>query len=176
MFGIRKKLMSKAEDALGFDLDGDGQCGSSGQPGMDRNSMIRQAFLDALKEGVQNAVGIASRSGGFLENPAVRIPWPPELSGHIEEAAQRFLPDIYDRFVTTLNRSAEEASATALDVLINAIMHLDVSAAVNLITSSNQRACTDYFKETSHMPLYQGMRPIIDRALEVCDVTSHWDD
>eukprot|EP01064_Diplonema_japonicum_P013309 TRINITY_DN2083_c0_g1_i1.p1 TRINITY_DN2083_c0_g1~~TRINITY_DN2083_c0_g1_i1.p1 ORF type:complete len:262 (+),score=75.54 TRINITY_DN2083_c0_g1_i1:49-786(+) len=174
MFGIRKKLMSKAEEALGVDLDGDGQCG--GVEGMSRDEMIQTAFTDALAEGVESAVVTAMRAGGFSGNSRVRIPWPEELGGSIEQAVQRFLPDYYDRFVATLNEAAEKASETAREVLLAAIRGLDLSTAVDLIRSPNPQACTDYFRSTSWAPLYDGMRGIVEEALHACNVTALWDD
>ena len=179
-FGIRKNLFQQAEQALGVDIPDQIEgmfCGDEegGGGGMSRDEMIRTAFTEALKEGIELAISTAMRPGGFANNHRVRIPWPEELGGNVESAVQRFLPDHYDTFVSTLNAAAEQAAETALEVLIGALQGLDLSAAMDMITSQNPQACTDYFRETSSNPLHEGMRPIVDAALDAVSVTSHWD-
>eukprot|EP01060_Flectonema_neradi_P009524 TRINITY_DN16784_c0_g1_i1.p1 TRINITY_DN16784_c0_g1~~TRINITY_DN16784_c0_g1_i1.p1 ORF type:complete len:281 (+),score=73.41 TRINITY_DN16784_c0_g1_i1:80-844(+) len=178
-FGIRKNLFHQAEEALGVDIPDQIEgmfCGDEeGGGGMSRDEMIKIAFTEALKEGIQMAVSTAMKAGGFSNNHRVRIPWPEELGGNIESAVQRFLPDHYDTFVSTLNQAAEQAAETALDVLIAALEGLDLSSAMEMITSQNPLACTDYFRDTSSGALHEGMRPIVDAALDAVSVTNYWD-
>ena len=173
---VRNKLVGKAENVLGMDLDGDGQTGSASGSGESREVMVKRAFTEALTEGVETAVMTASRSGGFSDNPRVRIPWPEELGGPIESAVQRFLPDVYARFVGQLNVAAERSADTAKDVLVDTLHGLDLSKALDLILSDNPIACTEYFRSTSWHPLYGGMRGIVEAALGECNVMALWGD
>eukprot|EP01061_Rhynchopus_euleeides_P010193 TRINITY_DN1958_c0_g1_i2.p1 TRINITY_DN1958_c0_g1~~TRINITY_DN1958_c0_g1_i2.p1 ORF type:complete len:259 (+),score=114.32 TRINITY_DN1958_c0_g1_i2:97-873(+) len=169
--GVKGKLLGKAEEVLGVDLDGDGQTGCES-----RELMVKRAFTEALEEGVVSAVSVASRSGGFNDNPRVRIPWPEELGGPVEAAVQRFLPDYYEGFVTKLNAAAERSADCARDVLVHTIKGLDLSKALDLILSDNPIACTDHFRSTSWSPLYSGMKGIVETALGECRVMAMWED
>eukprot|EP00754_Rhynchopus_humris_P035063 Rhum_TRINITY_DN16636_c0_g1::Rhum_TRINITY_DN16636_c0_g1_i1::g.163921::m.163921 len=162
-------LLGKVEKVFGHDLDGNGTVGTADSV----KEKVKRAFTDALKEGVETSVMNASRSGGFGD-PRIRIPWPQELGGKIESAMQQFLPDYYERFIAKLNEAAERAAHMAKDALLFTLQTLNLERAIDLILSDNQRACTDYFRETAWQQMYQGMRGIVENALGECGVMELW--
>ena len=162
-------LLGKVEKVFGTDLDGNGTVGTADSV----KEKVKRAFTDALQEGVETSVMTASRSGGFGD-PRIRIPWPEELGGKIESAMQQFLPDYYERFVAKLNEAAERAAHMAKDALLFTLRTLNLERAIDLILSDNQRACTDYFRETAWQQMYQGMRGIVENALGECGVMELW--
>src|ERR1700710_1041007 len=80
----------------------------------------------ALERGADSAVAILGKSGGFLDNPKVRI----ELPGVLNSAA-KLLKMIgqeqrVDELVTAMNRAAEAAVPEAKTLLVAAVKSMSV--------------------------------------------------
>ncbi len=125
----------------------------------------------ALEKGVQSAVGQLGREGGFLQNPAVRIPMPAKLQG-VEKTLRAVKQDqLADEFVTTMNRAAEQAVPEAAAVFGNAIQRMSIADAKAILTGTNN-AATQYFRRTTSTNLYAKFLPIVQQATQQTGVTS----
>ena len=95
----------------------------SGLSNADASSGVKAA----LEQGVTIAVGLLGQSGGFLNNPSVRIPLP----GYLEDAAKlmkRFgQGKRIEELETSLNRAAEMAVPMGKDLLIGAVQTMSVT-------------------------------------------------
>ena len=119
----------------------------------------------ALERGAVAAVGLLGRSGGFLDNPKVRI----ELPGYLREAAkvlkytgqQRRV----DELVTAMNRAAEAAVPEAKALLVNAVKSMSVEDGRQILTGGENSA-TQFFSEKTRAPLGIKFLPIVTRATE----------
>ena len=119
----------------------------------------------ALERGAVAAVGLLGRSGGFLDNPKVRI----ELPGYLREAAkvlkytgqQRRV----DELVTAMNRAAEAAVPEAKALLVNAVKSMSVEDGRQILTGGENSA-TQFFAEKTRAPLGIKFLPIVTRATE----------
>ena len=119
----------------------------------------------ALERGAVAAVGLRGRSGGFLDNPKVRI----ELPGYLREAAkvlkytgqQRRV----DELVTAMNRAAEAAVPEAKALLVNAVKAMSVEDGRQILTGGENSA-TQFFAEKTRAPLGVKFLPIVTRATE----------
>ena len=119
----------------------------------------------ALERGAVAAVGLLGRSGGFLDNPKVRI----ELPGYLREAAkvlkytgqQRRV----DELVTAMNRAAEAAVPEAKALLVNAVKSMSVEDGRQILTGGENSA-TQFFAERTRAPLGVRFLPIVTRATE----------
>jgi Protein of unknown function (DUF4197) len=119
----------------------------------------------ALERGAVAAVGLLGRSGGFLDNPKVRI----ELPGYLKEAAkvlkytgqQRRV----DELVTAMNRAAEAAVPEAKALLVNAVKSMSVEDGRQILTGGENSA-TQFFAEKTRAPLGIKFLPIVTRATE----------
>ncbi len=117
----------------------------------------------ALERGAVAAVGLLGKSGGFLDNPKVRIPLP----GFLNDAAQ-LLKLIgqqrrVDELVTAMNRAAEAAVPEAKALLVSAVKAMSVSDATRLIRSG-ENSVTEFFAEKTRTPLGAKFLPIVTRA------------
>ena len=106
----------------------------------------------ALEKGALAAVGLLGRSGGFLDNPKVRIPLP----GYLEDAA-RLLKMTgqgkrVDELVTSMNRAAEAAVPLGQDLLVGAVKSMSVSDAKKILTGGDN-AVTTFFADKTRAPL-----------------------
>ncbi|MEO8059574.1 MAG: DUF4197 domain-containing protein [Burkholderiales bacterium] len=119
----------------------------------------------ALERGAVAAVGLLGKSGGFLDNPKVRIPLP----GFLKDAAQllKFTGQQkrVDELVTAMNRAAEAAVPEAKALLVSAVKSMSVSDATRLIRGG-ENSVTDFFAEKTRAPLGVKFLPIVTRATE----------
>jgi hypothetical protein len=129
-----------------------------------RSSSIAAGLREALEVGARNAVELASKRGGFLDEPQIRIPLPRELNGLTSAMRQFGLAGQVDELEVAMNRAAEEASAEALDVFGDAIRAMTFDDARAILAGSDT-AATDYLRRTSTDTLRTRFEPIIDAKI-----------
>jgi len=119
----------------------------------------------ALERGAVSAVGLLGRSGGFLDNPKVRIPLP----GFLNDAAQllKFTGQQkrVDELVTAMNRAAEAAVPQGKVLLVNAVKAMSVEDARQIITGGDN-SVTQFFAAKTREPLGVTFLPIVTKATE----------
>lgn len=119
----------------------------------------------ALERGATAAVGLLGRSGGFLDNPKVRI----ELPGYLNEAAKvlRYTGQQrrVDELVTAMNRAAEQAVPEAKTLLVSAVKSMSVEDGRQILTGGDN-AATQFFATKTRAPLSVKFLPIVTRATE----------
>eukprot|EP01012_Entosiphon_sulcatum_P055107 TRINITY_DN7655_c0_g1_i1.p1 TRINITY_DN7655_c0_g1~~TRINITY_DN7655_c0_g1_i1.p1 ORF type:complete len:648 (+),score=97.79 TRINITY_DN7655_c0_g1_i1:24-1946(+) len=138
-------------------------------------AQIAQALKDALLEGIQWAIQKLSAPGGFLHDLRVRIPWPQEMR-QVETALRGFGMDQQcDDFVNVVNRSAESASAGALEIFASCLRNMTIEEARRILDGKSNEA-TEFMRQRTTSGLTQMMAPLINNALEENTVTKYWDD
>ena len=127
------------------------------------NTDASAGLKKALEQGIGQAVGKLGVPGGFLDNPAVKIPLPPKLAK--AEGAMRMLGmgAEADELVTAMNRAAESAVPESKALLLQALKHMSVSDAKQILTGGNDSA-TQYFKRVTSAPLQAKFEPIVENA------------
>jgi len=119
----------------------------------------------ALERGAVSAVGLLGRSGGFLDNPKVRIPLP----GFLNDAAKLLKitgqQRRVDELVTAMNRAAEAAVPQGKALLVNAVKAMSVEDARRIITGGDN-SVTQFFAAKTREPLGVTFLPIVTRATE----------
>ncbi|MES2102160.1 MAG: DUF4197 domain-containing protein [Pseudomonadota bacterium] len=119
----------------------------------------------ALERGAASAVALLGKSGGFLDNPKVRIPLP----GFLNEAAKVLKytgqQKRIDELVTAMNRAAEAAVPQAKVLLINAVKAMSVEDGKQILTGGDN-AVTNFFAAKTRAPLSVTFLPIVTKATE----------
>jgi hypothetical protein len=119
----------------------------------------------ALERGAASAVSLLGRSGGFLDNPKVRIPLP----GFLNEAAKlaKFTGQQkrVDELVTAMNRAAEAAVPKAKALLTSAIKSMSVADGRKILTGGDD-SVTQFFASKTRAPLSAEFLPIVTRETQ----------
>jgi Protein of unknown function (DUF4197) len=114
----------------------------------------------ALERGAVAAVGLLGQSGGFLDNPKVRIPLP----GFLNDAAQLLKitgqQKRVDELITAMNRAAEAAVPEAKALLVSAVKAMSVSDATRLIRGG-ENSVTEFFADKTRAPMGVKFLPIV---------------
>lgn len=131
---------------------------------------MNAGLKEALAVGVERAVNALGRSGGYLDDPSVRIPLPGMLAK--SESALRMMGQgaAVDEFITTANRAAERAVPQAAAIVGDAVRAMTIADAKTILTGPDN-AATEYFRAKTSGDLTAAMLPIVRRATDAAGVT-----
>lgn len=119
----------------------------------------------ALERGVNTAVGLLGRKGGFLDNPAVRIPLPGFLQQAATVAKFTGQQGRFDDLVTAMNRAAEAAVPRAKTLLVGAVKSMSVDDARRVLTGGDG-SVTRFFEDKTRTSLSAQFLPIVQQATD----------
>jgi hypothetical protein len=134
---------------------------------------VASGLKEALANGVQMAITNLGRSGGFLNDLAVRIPMPHGLQTVEKTLRALHQSQLADNFVTSMNNAAEQAVPEAASVLGDSIRQMTVADAKAILTATNN-AATEYFRRTSETNLEARFLPIVKKATDQVGVTKNY--
>ncbi len=121
---------------------------------------IATALKQALQQGIDKEVSKLMQTGGFYNQPDVRILFPPELK-KVENTLRKIgLGSLADEGVRKLNRAAEEAVKEAKPVFVQAIKEMTIQDARNILLGDTT-AATDYLRQKTREQLYLKFYPIV---------------
>jgi hypothetical protein len=131
---------------------------------------MTSGLKEALAVGVERAINGLARPGGYLNDPAVRIPLPSTL-----ERAEKTLRTLgqgkaVDEFIATVNGAAENAVPQGAEIVGDAIRGMTIADAQKLLNGGDD-AATQYFREKTWNKLAAAMLPIVQKATAQAGVT-----
>ncbi len=138
-----------------------------------RNDEVVKGLREALTIGSGNASGTASKRDGFLKNSLIKIPFPKEAKVVETKARQIGMGSQVDKFVTTMNRAAEEASKEATPVFVNAIKTMTITDGISILRGGDN-AATTYLKGRTTAELTNKFSPIVRKAINKVELTKYW--
>lgn len=145
--------------------------GSSNLPPSENE--ISSGLKEALRVGITNAVSSSSTQNGFLNNSLIKIPFPPEAEKASQTLRDLGMGNLVDQFIETLNHGAEQASAKATPIFVNAITNMSFSDVYAIYRGDND-AATQYLKRTTGDELKAAFRPVIKDAINKVELSKYW--
>lgn len=137
------------------------------------NEEVISGLKEALQVGIKNAVNQSAAIDGFLSNPEIRLPFPPDAIKVKEKALQLGMSSQVDKFETTLNRAAEEAVKEALPIFTQAILNMSVQDGFAILKGGNG-AATNFLKNQTSQQLYNAFLPKVKDATAKVGLTAYW--
>lgn len=137
------------------------------------NDEVVSGLREALNVGSNAAAGSASKKDGFLKNPLIKIPFPKEAKVVETKARQIGMGAQVDKFVTTMNRAAEEASKEAVPVFVGAIKGMTITDGLSILRGG-ENAATNYLKFKTTTELTNRFSPIVKNAINRVELTKYW--
>lgn len=119
----------------------------------------------ALERGALAAIAVLGKPGGFLDNPAVRIPLPGYLADGAKLLRTLGQGKRVDELVTSMNRAAEAAVPMGKDLLVGAVKNMSVTDAKKILTGGDD-SVTRFFAEKTRAPLGEQFLPVVLKATE----------
>nr|WP_082708925.1 DUF4197 domain-containing protein [Marinobacterium profundum] len=166
-----KDVLNKAQETITQGQGSSGTTATNAAIASLSDSDITGGLKEALIQGSRTAIASLGTEGGYLDNPAVRIPLPSQLQ--IVEKGLRATGQgaLADNFITTMNRAAEQAVPLAGDLFVDTIRDMSVEDARSILQGSDD-AATQYLREKNSDKLNTLMRPIVADATDKVGVTS----
>lgn len=138
-------------------------------------SEVANGLKEALVKGAEYSTDLASKTDGYFKNPALKIPFPPEIQKVETKLRQLGLNKPVDDFVLSMNRGAEKAATEATPIFVNAITNMTIEDAWAILKGEDD-AATQYLKRTTGDQLKAKFKPIIQQSLETVNATKYYSD
>ena len=139
------------------------------------NADIVSGLKEALSTGAQASANKLSSVDGFLKDAAVKILLPPEAQKVEKTLRALGMGKLVDNAITSLNRSAEDASKRAAPIFLSAIKSMSITDALSILRGGDTSA-TSYLRKTTTTQLGTAFRPVIDSSLAKTNATKYWSD
>lgn len=139
------------------------------------NDDVIAGLKEALVIGAENSIATTSAIDGFLQNPKINIPFPPEIQEVEDKLRQLGMSKLVDDFTVSINRAAEKAAGEAMPLFLDAITEMTIEDGWNIL-KGEQDAATEYLRKTTSPELERRFRPIIDDALASVHATRYYED
>jgi uncharacterized protein DUF4197 len=149
-------------------------CASSLAGGEISDATIAAGLKDALEVGTRSAVAIASRKGGYSDDPRLRIGLPDALDKLAKGLRVLGFSDQLEELELAMNRAAEEAAAQAAPVFAEAIARMTITDA-RAILEEGDSAATEYFERATRSELESRFAPIIGEKMGRVGVVQRYD-
>ncbi len=137
------------------------------------NIEVIKGLKEALSVGTNNSSALTSKLDGFYKNPEIFIPFPAEAIKVKEKVEALGMKSQVDKFVMTLNRSAETATKEAAPIFLNAITSMSIADGFAILRGGDN-AATSYLKEKTTGQLRVKFKPVVKDAISKVEVTKYW--
>ncbi len=134
---------------------------------------VGKGLKEALTKGVSRGSDEVSKQDGYFKNPAIKIPFPPEIT-QVESTLRKIgMGKQVDEFVLSLNRAAEDAAKEAKPIFVSAIKQMTIEDAWSILKGEND-AATKYLNKTTSGQLKEKFKPIIKASLDKVNATKYY--
>ncbi len=147
--------------------------GSSNSTSSLSSSDIIAGLKEALSRGTNNSTASASKLDGYLKNPEIFIPFPPQAEKIKTELIALGYQAKVTEFETSLNHAAEQAAVSAAPIFLDAVKNMTVTDGLSILKGSDT-AATHYLKQNTSTALTSKYQPIIKEALAKVNATAYW--
>lgn len=137
------------------------------------NEEVISGLREALQVGIKNSVNLTSVTDGFLKNNEIRLPFPPDAQKVKDKALEWNLDGQVEKFETTLNRAAEEATKEALPIFADAIKNMSVQDGFAILNGGDG-AATKFLKDNTSSKLVAAFSPKVKEATSKVKLTEYW--
>jgi hypothetical protein len=138
-------------------------------------SEVAEGLREALLKGVMKGTEELSKADGYLSNPEIKIPFPPDVKKVEDRLRQIGMGNEVDKFVTTLNHGAEDAAKEAKPIFFDAIQTMTIEDAWSILKGQPD-AATQYLRKTTSGQLKTKFKPVIQTSLTRVNATKYYSD
>ena len=136
---------------------------------------VAAGLKEALTNGVSKGSDLVSQVDGYLKNAEIKIPFPPEVQQVETKLRAIGMGGEVDKFITSLNRAAEDAAKEAKPIFVTAVKEMTIQDAWSIL-KGEQNAATQYLIKTTSTPLKGKFKPIIQASLNKVNATKYYKD
>jgi hypothetical protein len=146
--------------------------GNTSTPALSNGEVI-SGLKEALTVGITNSVSLTSVTDGFLKNSDIALPFPEEAIKVKQKALDWGLDGQVEKFETTLNRAAEEATKEALPIFKDAILNMSIQDGFSILNGGDG-AATKFLQDNTTAALIAAFTPKVEAAISKVKLTDYW--
>lgn len=135
------------------------------QSGASREDTIAAGLKEALSIGSERAAKTLSKTGGYGDNPLLRIALPQDLQPVADTLRKAGMGRYVDDVETDMNRAAELAAAKAVPIFKDAVTGMTLSDVMGIFNGGD-KAATKYFRGKTEGALRKQFSPVIQSSLQ----------
>ncbi len=139
------------------------------------NEEIINGLKEALRIGTEKSVAKLSALNGFFNNPLLKIPMPPETKKIETTLRTMGMGNIVDKAILAMNRAAEDASKSVVQIFVGAITKMTISDGLKIL-QGDDGAATAYLRQATSQELNAAILPIVTESLKKVEATKYWNE
>jgi hypothetical protein len=144
----------------------------TGKPSLTNDEVIG-GLKEALSVGIKNSVNLSSATDGFWKNNLIKLPFPQDALKVREKAMEWGMASQVEKFETTLNRAAEEATKEALPIFVDAIKNMSIQDGFSILNGGDG-AATKFLRDNTTSKLTTAFKPKVKDAISKVKLTDYW--
>lgn len=137
------------------------------------NDEVIGGLKEALSVGIKNSVNLSSATDGFWKNDLIKLPFPQDAIKVREKAIEWGMAGQVEKFETTLNRAAEEATKEALPIFVDAIKNMSIQDGFAILNGGDG-AATKFLRDNTTSKLTTAFKPKVKDAISKVKLTEYW--
>lgn len=137
------------------------------------NSQVAAGLREALDQGIDKQVSKLTQENGYYKNDLVKILLPEELQKVDKTLRDIGLGAVVDEGLKAINRTAEDAVATATPIFVNAVKDITFNDAKTILLGEND-AATRFLAGKTESQLYAEFHPIINNSFKKVGADQLW--
>ena len=137
-------------------------------------SQVTEGLKEALVLGASKSVENTSKSGGFNNNQLIKISFPEDALKMKQGLLKIGMNEQVERFEYVLNEAAEDASNSAKEIFVNAIVNMTIQDAMSILNGEDD-AATNYLSNQTSEELFLNFLPVISNSIEKVNLTKYWE-
>jgi hypothetical protein len=138
-------------------------------------SDIVAGLKEALQIGTGKAVDLVSATGGYYNNPDIKIPLPESVQKVEDVLRSAGLGSKVDAFELSMNNAAEHAAPQAKSIFWDALKNMQFADAQKILNGP-ENAATQYFKDQTFGRLQEVFKPIVKNSMGEVGVTRSYQE
>lgn len=135
---------------------------------------VSRGLKEALSVSVEKAAQSLTKKNAYFSNEAIKILLPDEARGVISTLNKIGLNSLTEKLILKLNRAAEDAAKSSVPIFKEAILSLNFDDSMNILTSKNQSATTDFLKGRTLEKLTRLYKSEIQNSLKKVKADEAW--
>ena len=132
---------------------------------------MAMGLKDGLTQGLFRGLDAFADPNG---NPIVRFAFPGDAAKIEQTLRDIGMDKMLNQVTGKFTNAISSAITTAKPMFINSIKQMTIRDAVGILVTDNNRAATDYFKQTMQPQLMTAFRPIVDSTIKVQGANQEW--
>ena len=139
------------------------------------SATLETGARDLLSVGMTEAIKVVALENGYFSNQFIKILLPDKWKPIVSIISKLGLQKKLDKLVLSMNRAAERAAASALNIFHHFIRGIHFSD-LKTILFGGETAATDFFKSRTERDLTEAYKPVVTTAMNEWQVTRHYSE